>query len=118
MSAARADRRRRMRQWEYEAGRRALAKLPPRYESVNVGGKRAVFVTFEADPRWPESLMDAWRARHAATLTGRCDCGARHDIDAQPGRATVAAMEHEPACLVADRTFTEAVGRWAMGRLS
>ena len=118
MSARRTDRRRRMRQWEYEAGRRAVAKLAPRYEAALVGGSRAVFVTFEPDPRWPDALTDAWRARSAATLSGRCDCGARHDLAVRPGKVTVTAMEHEPRCLVSDRAFIEAVGRWEMGRLS
>lgn len=111
----RRSRRRRVdRQWTAEAGRRALAARPVAGIVIEHGQTRALWVTIEPDPAWPESLHAAWRDRKEATVSGRCRCGAVARF-ARRGEQIMAEMVHEPGCMVGDEAFTTAVGALGAG---
>jgi hypothetical protein len=67
----------------------------------------------------PADLKNALSRRRRASLTGRCDCGARTVVhggrrlrDLQPGEVVRGSMAHERDCTASDAGIAELVERF------
>src|SRR5687768_10969066 len=65
------------------------------------------------DDAWPPELSSAVARHRRATLSGRCECGARFQVRGRDAAGLIhAAMEHERDCPASDHHCIELLSRW------
>lgn len=74
-----------------------------------------LYVIPDIDDRLPPDIKDAIARRNAATVTGRCDCGARTRITSRAGGVINAEMAHEHDCPAGSERFFELLAGWDGG---
>lgn len=71
-----------------------------------------LYVLPDIDDRLPADLKNAIARRNKATVTGRCDCGARIEITSRAGGVINATMAHENDCPAGSERFFELLAGW------